>query len=87
MGAYVGSAVLLDSHQEKLADVQVSLASASAEGDRWFGSVQGDIALLDDGAEVLVELPAGMRGRARLWIDLTVDPPVIRLSGSGASPI
>jgi len=88
VGAYVGTAVLLDDHDAKLADVRVSLASADAAGDRWFGSVQGlaeDLKL--DGTDVFVELPAGNRGKARVVIDLTGAEPLVRLVGNGPAPI
>lgn len=88
VGAYVGTAVLLDDHDDKLADVRVSLASADAAGDRWFGSVQGlaeDLKL--DGTDVFVELPAGNRGKARVVIDLTGAEPLVRLVGNGPAPI
>jgi hypothetical protein len=88
VGSYVGAAVLLDDHNAKLADVQVSLATADATGERWFGSVQG----LDghpelDGHEVTIELPAGLTGKAKVVIDLTGAEPLIRLIGSGPAPV
>ena len=88
VGHYVGAAILLDDHNDKLADVQVSLSTADASGDRWFGSVQGvgaDSGL--DGRDVVIQLPAGLTGKAKVVIDLTTDEPLIRLIGSGPAPV
>jgi hypothetical protein len=88
VGSYVGSAVLLDGHNDKLADVQVSLATADATGERWFGSVQGLVGHPElDGHEVIIELPAGLTGKAKVVIDLTGPEPLIRLIGSGPAPV
>ena len=88
MGSYVGAASLLDQNDDKLADVQLTLASANAEGTRWFGSVQNDDTVIDlNGIEVIIQLPAGTRGRAMVEIDLTGDEPRIRLVGSGPAPV
>jgi hypothetical protein len=88
MGTYVGVASLLDQHDDKLADVRVTLATADAEGVRWFGSMPNDDAIIDlDGQEVIIELPAGTRGRAVIEIDLTGDEPRVRLVGSGPAPV
>lgn len=89
MGSYVGTAVLRGDNDDKLADVRVTLARADVSGDRWFGSVQGlDPTIPDlDGLEVVVELPAGLRGRARVVLDITGDVPLVRLVGMGAAPV
>jgi hypothetical protein len=88
VGSYVGAAVLLDDHNAKLADVQVSLATADAAGERWFGSVQGLEGHGElNGADVVIELPAGLTGKAKVVIDLTGDEPLIRLIGSGPAPV
>jgi hypothetical protein len=88
VGSYVGTAVLLDDHNDKVADVRVSLARADADGDRWFGSVQGLDPELDlDGHDVFVELPVGSKGRAKVVIDLTGAEPLIRLVGTGPAPV
>ena len=86
MGAYVGVASLLDGNDAKVADVRVTLSAADV--DHWFGTVQGLDESLDlDGRDVVVELPAGVRGRARVVIDLTGEVPIVRLVGTGASPV
>jgi len=88
VGSYVGSAILFDDHNAKLADVQVSLATADAAGERWFGSVQGFDGHDElNGADVVIELPAGLTGRAKVVIDLTREEPLIRLIGSGPAPV
>ena len=89
MGTYVGTATLLDQQDGTQADVRVSLAAADNFGDRWFGTVQGltGEGLTLDGHEVLVELPAGTRSRARVVIDLTGKEPVVRLIGTGRAPV
>ena len=88
MGSYVGSAVLRNGHNNKVADVQVSLATADATGERWFGSVQGLEGHNElDGREVTIELPAGLTGRAKVVIDLTGPEPLIRLIGNGPAPV
>ena len=87
MGTYVGAAALLDEQDAKLADVRVTLARADVDGERWFGSVQGLEGIDLDGHDVIVELPAGFRGQARVEIDLTGDAPVVRLVGTGPAPI
>jgi hypothetical protein len=87
MGTYVGVASLVDGDTGTF-DVRVSLARADANGERWFGSVQGlDEHLELDGHDVFVELPTGARGLANIVIDLTEDVPHVRLVGSGPSPI
>ena len=40
-----------------------------------------------DGREVFVELPVGVRGKARVVIDLTGAQPLVRLVGSGPAPV
>ena len=88
MGTYVGIAELLDHDDAKLADVRVTLARADAEGEHWFGAVEGlDDHLELDGQDVIVQLPVGSRGHARVVIDLTGDVPVVRLVGSGPAPV
>jgi hypothetical protein len=88
MGTYVGVASLLDQHDDKLGDVRVTLATADAEGIRWFGSVINDDVVIDlNGQEVTIQLPAGTRGRAMVEIDLTGDEPRVRLVGSGPAPV
>ena len=88
MGTFNGVASLLDEHDAKLLDVHMSLASADAEGTRWFGSVNDAEAVIDlNGRDVIIELPSGTRGRAHVEIDLTVDAPTVRLVGSGSSPV
>ena len=47
MGTYSGVASLLDEHDAKLRDVQLSLSRADAEGSRWFGSVMDAHAFID----------------------------------------
>lgn len=87
MGTYVGTASLVDD-ETRTFDVRVSLASADADGTRWFGSVQGLEEHPElDGKDVIVELPTGARGRANVVIDLTEDVPHIRLVGAAPSPI
>src|SRR5688572_13277297 len=57
VGAYVGAASLLGDDNESLAEVTVSLARADANGERWFGSVQGlDLGLDLDGRDVIIQL-------------------------------
>jgi hypothetical protein len=78
----------LDDHNAKLADVQVSLATADASGERWFGSVQGFDGHDElDGHDVVIELPAGLSGKAKVVIDITGDEPLVRLIGSGPAPV
>lgn len=86
MGTYVGTASLVD--ETGSVDVRVTLASADADGTRWFGSVQGLEEHLElDGRDVVVQLPTGARGKASVVIDLTEDVPHVRLVGTGPSPI
>lgn len=86
MGTYVGAASLLDADDSKVADVRVTLSAADV--DHWFGTVQGlDERLQLHGLDVTVELPAGVRGQARLVIDITGDAPLVRLVGTGTSPV
>jgi hypothetical protein len=88
VGSYFGAAVLFDEEHTKLADVQVSLATADAAGERWFGSVQGLEGHGElNGTEVVIELPAGLTGKAKVVIDLTGEEPLIRLIGSGPAPV
>lgn len=88
VGTYNGVASLLDEHDAKLLDVQLSLSRADAEGTRWFGSVRDAQAVIDlNGRDVIIELPSGTRGRAHVEIDLTNDDPRVRLVGSGSSPV
>lgn len=89
MGTYVGTATLLDQQDGTQADVRVSLAAADNFGERWFGTVQGltGEGLTLDGHEVIVELPAGTRSRAKVMIDLTGKEPVVRLIGTGRAPV
>lgn len=88
VGTYNGVASLLDEHDAKLADVQLTLASTDNTGLRWFGSVRNDENVIDlDGHEVVIQLPAGTRGRATVEIDLTGDEPLIRLVGTGPAPV
>jgi hypothetical protein len=89
VGTYVGAASLRDANYVNLADVRVTLARADADGEAWYGSVQGlgDEQLVIDGQDVIVELPAGFRGRARVVIDLTGDVALVRLVGTGPAPI
>lgn len=87
MGTYVGAAALLDVGTEPV-DVRVTLSRADADGERWFGSVQGLEEHLElDGHDVWIELPTGVRGRANVIIDLTTDVPHVRLVGAGPAPI
>jgi hypothetical protein len=87
VGTYVGTASLVDGETGTI-DVRVSLASAAADGSRWFGSVQGleDHVELD-GHDVVIQLPTGAKGRANVVIDLTQDVPHARLVGAGPSPV
>lgn len=87
MGTYVGTASLVDGTTGAF-DVRVTLARADADGSRWFGSVQGLEEHLDlDGHDVVIQLPSGAKGRANVVIDLTEEPPHVRLVGAGPSPI
>ena len=86
MGTYVGTATILD-EDVRLADVRVTLGSTDEFAERWVGVVQGIDAIDLDGREVVIELPTGMHGKARVEIDLTRDEPVIRLVGTSPSPI
>ena len=86
VGTYVGNASLVDATET--IDVRVTLASADAEGTRWFGSVQGLEEHLDlDGRDVTVQLPTGARGKANVVVDVTEDVPHVRLVGTGPSPV
>jgi hypothetical protein len=87
VGTYVGAASLLDERDGKRADVRVTLARADVDGERWFGSVQGLEGTDLDGQDVVVELPAGFSGHARVVIDLTGDAPLVRLVGTGPAPV
>jgi hypothetical protein len=89
MGTYVGSATLTDEHEGTLAEVTVTLATADALGERWFGSVQGlaGNGTAIDGREVVVALPSGISGKARVVIDLTGPEPVVQLVGTGRAPV
>lgn len=87
MGTYVGSAKLLDPAGTELADVSVSLASTGDLGEKWYGTVQGEVSPEVNGQEVIVLLPSGIDAMANITIDLTGPEPVIRLRGSGPGPI
>ena len=89
MGTYNGVASLLDEHDAKLFDVQLTLATTDNTGTRWFGSVRSDDAVIDlNGHDVIVQLPTGTRGHATVQIDLTDgEEPRIRLVGSGPAPV
>lgn len=87
MGTYVGAASLVNDETGTL-HVRVTLASATADGSRWFGSVQGLDEHLDmDGSDVVVQLPSGATARANIVIDLTEGIPHVRLVGAGPSPV
>src|SRR5687768_8114211 len=86
-GTYVGSASLIDLRDGTGAEVTVTLARASSDGSRWFGSVQGLDNFDLDGQDVDVRLPTGTHSRAQVMIDLTGDIPLVRLVGSGPAPI
>jgi hypothetical protein len=89
MGTYVGSATLTDEHDGTLAEVKVTLATADALGEHWFGSVQGlDVDGTEiNGHEVVVSLPSGISGTAKVVIDLTGSEPLVRLVGTGRAPV
>jgi hypothetical protein len=88
VGTYNGVASLLDEHDAKLADVQLTLATTDDTGLRWFGSVRNNDTMIDlNGQEVVIQLPAGTRGTATVEIDVTGDEPGIRLVGSGPAPV
>ena len=86
MGTYVGTATILD-EDVRLGEVRVTLGTPDEFADRWVGVVQGIDAIDLDGREVVIELPSGQLGKARVEIDLTRDDPVIRLVGTSPSPI
>lgn len=88
MGSYVGSASLVKVDGSHVADVRVSLSTADAAGERWFGYVDApdDAVATLDGLEVVLELPSGTCSRARVVIDLTAEEPLVRLVGRGIVP-
>lgn len=86
MGTYVGTATIID-EDVQIADVRVTLGSTDEYAEHWVGVVQGLDAGDLDGREVMVHLPTGQQGRARVVIDLTRDEPVIRLVGVSPSPV
>jgi hypothetical protein len=85
MGAYVGAVTLVATATPRQLDgVEVTLAAAD---DRWFGTVQAGGTGLLDGETVVVRLPSGLEGTARVVIDLTGPEPLIRLRGVGRAPL
>lgn len=87
VGTYTGSAVLLDEQQREISVAQVSLATTDLVEGGWRGYAYGIDLTAQDGHEIVVELPHGTSGRARVVIDLTADEPIVRLVGLGAGPI
>jgi hypothetical protein len=89
VGTYSGVASLLDEHDAKLADVQLTLATTDSSGAVWFGSVRNDDTVIDlNGHDVVIQLPTGTRGHATVQIVLTDgEAPRIRLFGCGPAPV
>jgi hypothetical protein len=87
VGTYVGSAVLLDEEHEQIAQAEVSLASINVSDGSWQGYVHGIDPAALEGREITVELPGGTTGQARVIVDLTKTPAVIRLVGIGPGPL
>jgi hypothetical protein len=65
---------------------QVEVTLAATE-ERWFGTVQSGVDDLVQGELVVVRLPDGLEGTARVLIDLTGPEPTIRLRGVGRPPL
>ncbi len=85
MGTYVGSVTLVaERDSRERANVEVTLA---ATDDRWFGTVQSGVDDLVQGEMVVIRLPDGLEGTARVVIDLTGPEPTIRLRGVGRPPL
>ena len=87
MATYVGSAVLLDADDVQIGSAQVSLATIDVSAGTWQGYAHGIDPALLQGREVIVTLPTGTKGRARVVVDLTAEKPVIRLIGIGPGPL
>ena len=88
MGVYSGAANLRDLNEQPInGDVTVSLATTDLMDGGWRGYAYGiDLTALD-GEEVIIELPHGTSGRARVVIDLTGDQPLTRLVGVDGDPV
>jgi hypothetical protein len=85
VGTYVGNVTLVPQRDgRERDDIEVTLA---ATDDRWFGTVQGGVVDLLHGDLVVVRLPDGLEGTARVVIDLTGPEPTIRLRGVGRPPL
>ena len=88
MGTYSGAAYLKDADQQPIdGDVTVSLATTDLMDGGWRGYAYGIDLTARDGEEVIVELPHGTTGRARVVIDLTGDQPLTRLVGIDGDPV
>ena len=88
MGVYSGAATLRDRDDRAIdGDITVTLATTDLTEGGWRGYAYGIDLTARDGEEVVIELPHGTSGRARVVIDLTGDEPLTRLLGVDGEPV